>query len=153
MRKAPSWISNAGMNRFLTNRFPAAAGEERESLKEYFKEIFLRPGSTEYALYVCFNLGMRAKVALESEKRLGRTNLPITFIYGDKDWNRFEEVEGFVARQTELGKDCKLIKIEGSDHHMYYDQPGLFVDLFCKDVFEGNETKPDIVETSSIQEA
>lgn len=48
----------------------------------------MREGSTEYALFICFEMGMYAHNYLESENRLGNPDLPIpiSFFYGDRDW-------------------------------------------------------------------
>jgi len=48
----------------------------------------MRDGSTEYAIFICFEVGLWAKNPLESENRLGNSEftLPISFYYGDSDW-------------------------------------------------------------------
>ena len=48
----------------------------------------MRDGSTEYAIFICFEVGLWAKNPLESENRLGNPEfiLPISFYYGDSDW-------------------------------------------------------------------
>jgi hypothetical protein len=48
----------------------------------------MREGSTEYALFACFELGMFAVNPLEAETRLGNPEYPIavSFFYGDRDW-------------------------------------------------------------------
>ena len=48
----------------------------------------MRDGSTEYAIFICFEVGLWAKNPLESENRLGNPEftLPVSFYYGDSDW-------------------------------------------------------------------
>ena len=48
----------------------------------------MRDGSTEYAIFLCFKLGMYAYNPLETENRLGNKNfmVPVSFFYGDEDW-------------------------------------------------------------------
>lgn len=48
----------------------------------------MREGSTEYAIFICFELGLWAVNPLESQKRLGNPEfaLPVSFYYGDSDW-------------------------------------------------------------------
>jgi hypothetical protein len=47
----------------------------------------MRKGSSEYAIFICFELGVYAKRPLEFEDRLGNPELPfpISFYYGDRD--------------------------------------------------------------------
>jgi len=51
-------------------------------------QIFMRNGSTEYAIFICFELGMFAVNPLEHETRLGNPEfpVPVSFYYGDIDW-------------------------------------------------------------------
>lgn len=48
----------------------------------------MQEGSTEYAIFICFELGMFAKNPLELDRLLGNSELPfpISFFYGDVDW-------------------------------------------------------------------
>ena len=48
----------------------------------------MREGSTEYAIFTCFEFGMYAWNPLEDKERLGNPNFPlaISFFYGDDDW-------------------------------------------------------------------
>ncbi len=51
-------------------------------------QCLMREGSTEYAIFICFEVGMFAKKPLELENRLGNPDidLPMSFFYGDIDW-------------------------------------------------------------------
>ena len=95
----------------------------------------MREGSTEYAIFICFEIGMFAHNPLESVERLGNPNLeiPVSFYYGDIDWmdieggNRVVEINKF--------KDLsKVYKIKNSDHHMYLDNPQEFASEIIKDI-------------------
>lgn len=48
----------------------------------------MKDGSTEYAIFNCFNAKILAHNPLELPHRLGNPNLPfpISFIYGEVDW-------------------------------------------------------------------
>jgi len=51
----------------------------------------MRPGTTEYALMICFSLGLYSNVVpLGHEDKLCNKEfpIPISFIYGEKDWVR-----------------------------------------------------------------
>jgi len=54
----------------------------------YMHQIFMRDGSSEYAIFICFEIGMYAKNPLEAESRLANPDLPIpiSFFYGSHDW-------------------------------------------------------------------
>jgi len=48
----------------------------------------MQQGSTEYAIFISFHVGMFAKNPLELEQYLGNADIPfpISFFYGDIDW-------------------------------------------------------------------
>ena len=48
----------------------------------------MQDGTTEYAIFISFEVGMYAKNPLESAHLLGNPELPfaISFFYGDIDW-------------------------------------------------------------------
>lgn len=62
--------------------------DQRQALIDYMYQIFLREGTTEYALMINFELGMQAKIPLSNADKLGSPDfpLPFSFIYGDDDW-------------------------------------------------------------------
>ena len=55
---------------------------------DYMYHIFMRKGTTEYALMVLFEVGFVPFFSLSDEDRLGRSNfpIPVSVIYGDRDW-------------------------------------------------------------------
>lgn len=91
----------------------------------------MREGSTEYAIFVCFKLGMFAVNPLESENRLGnpQLNLPISFYYGDIDWMDPEGGKRILEKNIYGGKVSHLYMVNNSDHHMYLDNPEEFARL------------------------
>jgi len=89
MRKSGSWGAKKLVNYYLNRRIgEALQDEEREHMGTYMHQCFMREGSTEYAIFICFVLGMYAVNPLELDNRLGNPefDLPISFIYGDIDW-------------------------------------------------------------------
>ena len=60
--------------------------EEKKALFDYFQQTFFKDGSSEYAIFVCFRMGMMAHHGLEEHDRLGGLTLPISFWHGDHDW-------------------------------------------------------------------
>lgn len=59
----------------------------------------MRPGTTEFALFNFFLIGMRAKYGLAGPNLIAspRFKVPFIFIYGDDDW--VEGLNGEAAKQ------------------------------------------------------
>ena len=95
----------------------------------------MRDGSSEYAIFICFKLGMVAENPLENEDRLGNSELPIpiSFFYGDQDWM---DVKGGkrVIERSKFKKLSQVYIVTNSDHHMYLDNPDEFAALIIKDI-------------------
>jgi pimeloyl-ACP methyl ester carboxylesterase len=54
--------------------------------------------------------------------------VPVSFYYGEKDW--MDPVPAmFLIDQNQLSVDAKIYFIDGSDHHLYLDNP---VDMIFK---------------------
>lgn len=58
--------------------------EERQEVKNYLHQIFLRPASGEYALNTILSVGSWARKPLFT--RLPKLKIGICFIYGEIDW-------------------------------------------------------------------
>ncbi len=98
----------------------------------------MREGSTEYAIFVCFELGMWAINPLIDEERLSNPelNLPISFFYGDLDWMDSNPGHQIVEANM-YGGDKKISScyiVNNSDHHMYIDNPEEFARLIIHDI-------------------
>jgi len=108
-RMLASWgwgkkISPFSFARFVgrkqTLKFSGWYGEKRqkvdnesqaEAVRDYMYQIFMRPGTTEFALMICFSLGLYSNVVpLGHETKLANKEfpIPISFVYGDEDWVR-----------------------------------------------------------------
>ena len=87
----------------------------------------MREGSTEYAIFICFEIGMFAHNPLEAVNRLGNPDLPIpvSFYYGDIDWM---DVNGGkrVVERNQFKDISRVYVVSNSDHHMYLDNPEEF---------------------------
>ncbi len=101
----------------------------------------MREGSTEYAIFICFKLGMFAHNPLETEDRLGNPNLPIpvSFYYGDQDWMDHRGGRRVVEKNTYSGIASHVYTIHNSDHHMYLDNPEEFARLIITDIIDTEE--------------
>ena len=51
-------------------------------------QIYMRKGTTEYAIHINFSQSYQAYLPLGAEDKLGSDSfpIPISIIYGDKDW-------------------------------------------------------------------
>ena len=62
--------------------------EMHDTIRDYMYQIIMRPGTTEYAIMVQFKPGLVCELPLGSKNRLGSPTcpIPVSFIYGDRDW-------------------------------------------------------------------
>ena len=88
MRMMGQTITKKIINKYVNNMQRTDSEEEAAALKEYLFQIFLLPGSTEYAVFHLFDQGLHAHIPLNDERRLTRSDLPfpVSFIYGEEDW-------------------------------------------------------------------
>jgi len=58
-------------------------------------QIFMRPGTTEYAMMILFDLGLYSKLPLGTPDKMANDQFPIpfSFIYGERDWVRTVDVD------------------------------------------------------------
>ena len=80
-------------------------------------------GSTEFAIFVCFDHMMFAHKALQREDRLGSAPFPISFYFGDRDWMPKEGCKEILEFNKYCGTHSHIYIIPNSDHHLYFDNP------------------------------
>jgi len=78
----------------------------------------MREGSGEYALNVLLEPKTWARNPLEL--RLPELQVPLTFLYGDRDW-----MDSTVAKILvhNLPVTANFDVVSGSNHHLYFDNP------------------------------
>lgn len=86
MRCCGKCCVNGLMKNYIKRRFASVPKEEMDDYKIYLHQTLLRPGSTEYAIFIIFNHLMFAHHALDTKDRLGGIPIPVSFYFGDKDW-------------------------------------------------------------------
>ena len=87
LRKSPDWINKYYFTKWAKRRIVGEIPEEElNDFKEYMKDVLTRKGSVEYALFVIFDHFCFAKVPLDDVDKLQKLKIPISFIYGDRDW-------------------------------------------------------------------
>jgi pimeloyl-ACP methyl ester carboxylesterase len=90
----------------------------------------MRPGTTEYALKMLFNMGMIAKLPLGTGDKLKSKNFPvaISFIFGDNDW--VQKIDNGFSKK--IGRHYL---ISDSDHNIHMDNPKGLANCIIDDIF------------------
>ena len=127
LRYAGSYGTKAFLKFYVGRRMKSITHEEElEEIKNYLHQIFLRPASGEFALSTILSPGSWAKNPLIN--RMPALEVPVSFYYGEKDW--MDPVPAmFLIDQNQLRVNAKIYFIDGSDHHLYLDNP---VDMIFK---------------------
>jgi pimeloyl-ACP methyl ester carboxylesterase len=146
MRKSGKLLGKKIIKGYLTKRMKDLPPEEFNDLHAYMYQIFMREGSTEYALFTCFQLGMFAVNALEAEDRLGNPEFPlaISFFHGDIDWTPREPMTRVLEKNKFNKTDSRFHIVSHSDHHMYMDNPAEFAQLIIDDI-EGVSVSRELI--------
>jgi len=98
------------------------------------KLTLLRPGSTEYALFVCFDPYFHAVLPLDDENCLRGLDVPISFVYGDRDWMTNVGKHDLLASNPHQGLHSHYYTLEDSDHNLFFDNPEGLVEIIKKDL-------------------
>jgi cardiolipin-specific phospholipase len=132
LRKGGNCFVKMMLTRYVRRRIGGAIPEnELMDYKEYMQLTLLRPGSTEYALFVCFDHFCYAKLPLDHEDYLKSLKVPISFFYGDRDWMTFVGTHDVLASNPYKDTHSHRYTLVDSDHHLYFDNPeGLLLQIF-----------------------
>ena len=124
LRKSPTCLTNKWLNGYARNRINQDLPEQhRQDYKEFMKLTLFRPGSTEYALFVCFDPYFHAILPLDDENCLRGLDLPISLIYGDRDWMKNVGKHDLLAQNPLQGVHSHNYELEDSDHNLFFDNP------------------------------
>jgi len=97
----------------------------------------MRPGTTEFALFMQFDCGLHAHMPLASHLRLGSAEVPfpVSIVFGDKDWMDSRGSYTIVSKNKffEAG-DSQLHILENAGHQLFMDNPEGFVKLVTDDL-------------------
>jgi len=104
----------------------------------------LRPGSTEYALFVCFDPYFHAILPLDDEECLRNLNIPISIVYGDRDWMTNVGKHDLLSTNPYLGTYSHNYTLSDSDHNLFFDNPIELVDILIKDLSNLHEYESQI---------
>jgi pimeloyl-ACP methyl ester carboxylesterase len=102
--------------------------------KEYMQLTLLRPPSTEYALYTLFDHYCFSKLPLDHDDYLRSLKIPISFVYGDRDWMLNVGKHDVLSTNPYLGTHSHRYTLADSDHHLYFDNPEGLLEIILKDL-------------------
>ena len=133
LRKSHLCFTNMMLNGWAKNRIKGdLPPHEITDYKEYMKVTLLMKGSTEYALFACFDHFNFSKAPLDDEGRLRDLKLPMSFIYGDKDWMTFVGTHNVL--ETNPFPESKRHTLDNSDHNLMMDNPEGLVHVILDDL-------------------
>jgi pimeloyl-ACP methyl ester carboxylesterase len=116
------------------------------------KLTLFRPGSTEYALFVCFDPYFHAVLPLDDENCLKGLDLPISLIYGDRDWMKNVGTHDLLSQNPLKGVHSHTYELEDSDHNLFFDNPDGLIALIRKDLATLNQQNNiDQIQRSDIK--
>lgn len=122
---------------YVENRQKVDNNEQAIAVRDYMYHIFMRPGTTEYALMICFELGFYSRIQpLGHPDKLSAANFPVSFFYGDSDWVRRVDMDaGRKVIDACTHQESRYHLVTNSDHNMQMDNPLEFANLIINDIF------------------
>jgi pimeloyl-ACP methyl ester carboxylesterase len=102
--------------------------------KKFMLLTLLRPGSTEYALFVCFDPYFHARLPLDDDDCLRNLDLPISIVYGDRDWMTNVGTHDLLSSNPYMGTYSHNYTLSDSDHNLFFDNPTELVEIILKDL-------------------
>ncbi|KAF2861676.1 alpha/beta-hydrolase [Piedraia hortae CBS 480.64] len=107
------------VSRWSRRRFAHLPEQEADALHDYAYSLFRQRGSGEYALAYILAPGAYAR-----EPLLGRfkgLNVPVHFLYGDRDWMDVNAGREAARVVRENGGKADVTVVKDAGHHVYLD--------------------------------
>ena len=119
---------------------------EKEICADYIYHLFMREGTSEFALLVMFTQGIQAHIPLGTEDKLASPNfpVPISYVLGDVDWVRF--CDHHDTQNTHYGKilveinkkrhgaASNFYECPTAGHNMHMDNPIALSNIIKNDI-------------------
>lgn len=122
LRKSPRCFQNYILNRYVRRRIGGdLSPEELLDYKEYMRMTLLRKGSTEYALFALFDHYCYSKLPLDDVGKLPTLDIPVSFMYGDRDWMKRVGEHDCLKDNPFKGVHSHYHTLENSDHNLFLD--------------------------------
>ncbi len=93
----------------------------------------MKKASTEYAIFVCFDLYMFAHTPLQDDDLLGRIPVPVSIIFGDSDWMHQYGSERII-KNNPYPEHSHFYMLKNSDHHLHFDNPQDLCNILLEDL-------------------
>uniref|UniRef100_A0A061RJI8 Cardiolipin-specific phospholipase n=1 Tax=Tetraselmis sp. GSL018 TaxID=582737 RepID=A0A061RJI8_9CHLO len=136
----PGLVHSYVSRRFRTTGEGLAGEEEVAAFRDYQYHILAQDGSGEHALRHILQPFAWARDPLEH--RMAPLRVPVTFVYGDKDWMLGIDEQAphrALARMPPPAApaplDRRVVAIKDSGHYLFIDRPGDFhnvLEQICK---------------------
>lgn len=123
VRKGGRCIFICAFRHQVKKSFYSISKNEIKDFKKYLKQTLLLKGSTEYAVFVCFDYLFFAYHPLEEDDRLGGIPIPFSFFYGDRDWVYNEKAYEVKNKSRFADIQSHVYIVKDSDHNMQFDNP------------------------------
>lgn len=94
---------------------------EISAMTDYFYQVSVAPRSAELSACTILESGAYAKSPLC--RRLPQVNVPVTFVYGEKDW--IDVAHGREAAEM-MSVPTQVIVAPNAGHHLYFDNAPFF---------------------------
>jgi len=149
------WLGRRMVQEYVSRRFEESVTNKPE-FAEYMYQHWQGKASGELALQAMLSpgpYGGYAKRPLIDRIPALEPNIPITFIYGDRDWmdNRpAQQIKRRLAQQA--GRVVRCFELEGAGHQLMIDQPESFNDIVLKVIHDDEVARgmfPHTIEYSS----
>jgi len=105
---------------YVRKQQPGECEEENEAMVDYLFQILCRVGTTEFALFKQFEIGLHAHKPLAGDDRLGGDKMvpfPISIVFGDRDWMDTRGSVRIVMRNKFFMEGlCNLYILKNSGH-------------------------------------
>lgn len=108
------------VGKYSSRRFGSLSPDDTRDLHGYIWTISRAKGSSEYCISHLLAPGAYARMPLV--ERVDKLKIPVTFVYGDKDWMDPKGGLESIERMKKAGNDAgKLVMIKNAGHHLYLD--------------------------------
>lgn len=130
LRKLGPLGARSLIKRTVGRRMPGLPDEEKKALGEYLPQVLMRPGSTEYTLFILFQPFMKAHMGLCHDDLLPQLEIPVAFMYGDEDWMRMDMQGAIIAKEKrdKAGLQTEIYELDNCGHHLYMENPEQMVE-------------------------
>lgn len=136
----PFGLGEKLMRRYAGGRFSAHGGglssDEADAVGSYLHQITAQEGSGEHALRHLLGFGAWAHAPL-GQRLEALSGVPVSFVYGQRDWMKYEHAEAVAARLDEIRPrtaegDHEVVVLPDAGHFPFIETPRAFDDAVAR---------------------